>query len=453
MKIVLIGAGSAQFGLGMLGDIFQSKILKGAEVCLMDINPDTLERVARTGREYIETKGLSFSLTHTTSRQDAIRGADHVIISIEAGDRFELWDMDWNVPKQFGISQVYGENGGAGGLFHALRILPPILEICEDVVNLAPEAWVFCYSNPMTSITTAVLRKYPGLKFTGMCHEIASLSRSLPVILDTDIDNISFRAAGLNHFSVMLDVSYRDSGRDAYEEVMEKAPAYFEKEAGYSEILSYYLKTGEILETEGARKRIVLDNDMKIRPWSDRRLFRYIMENFNLLPITVDSHLGEYIPWAHEVADHKGILDFYTYYRHALAASDTTDIKDEAHERVVFIMEGIKTDSGYEEVAVNVMNEGFIPTLPRDIAVEVPARISRKGIEGISFPDYPRGFGALLRNYCGVYDLTAQAVLDGSRDAAVQALLVNPVINRCGSIPSLVDHMIDRQNRWLGYLK
>ena len=233
MKIALFGAGSAQFGYGTLGDIFQSEVLAGAEIALMDINGEALAKVQKTAEDYILEHGLDFRITGTTDRKEALRAADFVIISIEVGDRFKLWDMDWKIPMQYGIAQVYGENGGPGGIFHALRITPPIMEICDDVMALCPDAVVFNYSNPMTAITTAVLRKHPSLKFVGMCHEIASLERYLPEILGTDISNLKLRAAGLNHFSVLLEASYVDSGKDAYPDILEKAPGFFEREPGF----------------------------------------------------------------------------------------------------------------------------------------------------------------------------------------------------------------------------
>jgi alpha-galactosidase len=87
------------------------------------------------------------------------------------------------------------------------------------------------------------------------------------------------------------------------------------------------------------------------------------------------------------------------------------------------------------------------------VAVEVPAYIGKNGIKGIDFPDYPKGFGALLRNYTGTYDLTAEAVLQQKKDLVIQALLVNPVVDSVRRIPELVDVMIDRQSTWLDYLK
>ena len=466
MKIVLIGAGSAQFGLDMLGDIFTSSILAGSEIDLVDINAENLAKVKNIAQTYIDQNNLPFTLHATTDRKEALPGASFVINSIEVGNRFQLWDQDWSIPLNYGVHQVYGENGGAGGLFHALRITPPILDICADIAELCPDAYIFNYSNPMTAITTTVLRKFPQLHFVGLCHEIASLQRYLPYILGVPYDALATRAAGLNHFSVLLEAHYKDSapagstgragstshtGRDAYPDILARAPAFFEKILGYSDIWEYILATGDIPRTEGATGLPDIGRTESRRPWSDRGVFRVILERFHLMPITSDSHIGEYIQWASSVADTKGILDFYSLYQGSLSMIKP-EIKKEQQERAVSIIEGIITDSGYEEEAVNIMNTGLIPELPSCVAVEVPAKVSAKGLQGVTFPDYPKGFGALLRNYCGVYDLTAEAILQKSRDLAIQALLVNPVVTDCTRIPELVDMMIERQKPWLGYL-
>lgn len=452
MKLVLIGAGSAQFGLGTLGDIFSSAALKGSHIALVDIDGESLGHVLEAGKAFIAAHNLDFSLSAHTDRREALRGADFVIISIEVGNRFELWDQDWMIPLQYGIPQVYGENGGAGGLFHALRIVPPILDICQDCAELCPDATVFNFSNPMTAITTTVLRRFPQMKFIGLCHEIASLERYLPSMLGLPFERLRLRAAGLNHFSVLVSARYRDTGADAYPDILAKAPAFFEKVLGYSDILEYIQTTGNIPRTEGETGMPDIGRTISSRQWSDRGLFRQILERFHLLPITSDSHIGEYIQWAHEVADHKGILDFYMLYRASLSMLEHK-IELKVKERVVPIIEGIIGNSGYEEAAVNLMNTGLIPSLPESVAVEVPASVSGKGVEGIAFPDYPRGFAALLRNYAGVYDLTAEAILQKSRDLVIQALLVNPVVPVCERVPELVDVMIGRQAQWLGYLR
>ncbi len=455
MKITLFGAGSAQFGYGTLGDIFQSTILAGTEIALMDINSTSLKKVKTNAEAFIEQNKLPYTVTATTSSEEALENADFVIISIEVGNRFELWDMDWKIPQEFGIHQVYGENGGPGGMFHALRIIPPILDICSGIDKICPKATVFCYSNPMTAIVTTVLRKYPNMKFIGMCHEIASLERYLPSILGTEFSNLKLRSAGLNHFSILLEASYIDTGKDAYNDIRTKAPGFFKNEPGYSDILAYTKETGTLPETEGSVKRFLTDNMDRYRinrDWKDRTLFMEILNKFNYLPITSDSHLGEYIGWAWETADLQGILDFYSFYRYSLSTRKPI-IELKLHERVVPVMEGIITDSGYEEVAVNILNKGFIPGLPDWVAVEVPATIHASGVKGIPFNNYPKGFESLLRNYTGVYDLTAEAVLTGKKEYIIQALLVNPVVNNIKRLEEMVNMMLTQQKEWLEYIK
>ena len=243
-RIVLIGAGSAQFGYGTMGDIFQSKVLEGSHVVLHDINPQSLAVVHETGQRFIADHDLPYSLSATTSRPEALEGADYCVISIEIGDRFALWEQDWRIPQQYGIRQVYGENGGPGGLFHSLRIIPPILEICGDVLRICPEATVLNFSNPMSRICTTVHRKYPGLKLVGLCHEIFSLRRHLPAILGVPYEELELVAGGLNHFSILLEARYRETGQDAYPDIRAKAPAYFERMPGSSAEARYFKETG-----------------------------------------------------------------------------------------------------------------------------------------------------------------------------------------------------------------
>lgn len=450
MKIVLVGAGSMQFGYDSLGDIFCSKTLGGCGIVLHDINATALDAVYKYAKDFIAAHKLDFSLSATTDRKVAFRDADYIIISIEVGDRFKLWEEDWKIPQQYGVHQVYGENGGPGGIFHALRIIPPILEIVGDAMELCPEAWIFNFSNPMTAICTTVKRAYPEAKFVGMCHEIGWLFHWLPRMLGRTLGELEFRAAGLNHFSCMLELRDRNSGKDLYPEVLEKAHGFFRHEQGYSDIWEKYLETGDMARTEQFHKESA---DLPGRhEWADRKLLRFILENYKLLPITVDSHFGEYVGWAWDVVDHRGILDFYDFYKTSLGQR-TPAIELKMHERVIPIIDGMREDAGFEEPAVNILNDGLIPDLPAWIAVEVPARIDRQGVTGIPLGEVPKGYLALLRTYAGVYDLTAEAVLRKSRELVVQAVLACPVVHRVATVNELVDRMLRQQARWLGYLQ
>ena len=421
-KIVLIGAGSAMFGLGALGDIFKSRALEGSTISLVDINPDTLAEVAKTATDYIAEHRLNYTIEATTERKEALKGAGYVIISIEVGNRYELWEQDWHIPQQFGIKQVYGENGGPGGVFHALRIIPPILDICADVDRICPEALVINLSNPMTTISMAITKKFPKMKLIGLCHEISSLVIHLPKMLHTSFDQLNIRAGGLNHFSILLEASERSSGRDVYPEIRKMVPEYFGKT-------------------------------------NERGLFMKLFTYFGYVPITTDSHLGEYVSWAQEVADHKGIIDFYTGYKKECLSYVVNPRKrisegtqPEEYWRVIPIIAGIETDDRHEELAVNMVNNGLIANLPDHVVVEVPATVDRNGVHGMKI-DMPAGFGALLSNRVGVLDMTVEAVLTGSKKAALQALLVDPIVDSVSAAEKTLDTILGFQSNYLGYLK
>jgi len=436
-KIVLIGAGSTNFGLGTVSDIFKSQQLNGSTIVLHDINPTTLAKTKEIADKYKDKLNADFNITATTNREEALKDANFCIISIEIGKRFELWDQDWKLPLQYGIKQIYGENGGPGGLFHSLRIAPVIVEICDDIMKICPEAFVFNYSNPMQRICHAVTTKHPNLKFTGLCHEIASMERQLPTLMETEFSNIAIKAGGLNHFSILLEAKYKDTGKDGYPMIKEK-------------FYNYYSKL--INEHEGHPSE----------PGAERGVFFELYKQYGYLPITTDSHLGEYLQWAYSVADHEGIMDFYDNYKKRCLSFyddensyskffDTKESKNQ--ERIVPIIEAILNDANIEESAVNVPNNNFIPQVPNGIVVEVPGILNKNGVTGLKLNNYPSSFGTLLNNQSGTIQLTTDAVLNKSKHSAYLAMLADPVVDNARSAEKLLDTIIEFQNEYLGYLK
>lgn len=421
-RIVLIGAGSAMFGYCTLGEIFRSKILEGSTIVLLDINEQALKRVETATREYIQHNNLKFKLIATTDRKEALQGADYCVISIEVGNRYDLWEQDWKIPMQYGIPQIYGENGGPGGIFHSLRIIPKILEICEDIQNICPGATIFNLSNPMSRICTTIHRKFPNLKVIGLCEGVLSLIETVPSILNTPFSNLKITAGGLNHFSILLTAHYRNTGKDAYPEILMNAPEYF-----------------------------------RDKP-QNNLVFEFI-KLFKVLPALDDSHFGEYLQWAHDVVDHKGILDFYKWYKSTtlspVRASELLEMgtKEQEGYRMIPIMEEILADRRTEEFGVNIPNNGFIKELPEFLCVEVPAVVDKSGIQGIEMAPFPKGYAGLLRNQVAVHDLTAEAVITGSKELVLQALLVDPVVNSVRKAEALLETMLTVQSEYLGYLR
>ena len=433
-KIVLIGAGSANFGLGTVGDIFKSEILKGSTIVLHDINAKSLEKTKSITEKYRSKLKVNFNIEATTDRIVALKNADFCIISIEVGNRFDLWDQDWKIPLQFGIKQIFGENGGPGGLFHSLRIIPSIIDICDDIIRICPNAFVFNYSNPMQRICHAVTTKYPELKFTGLCHEIKSMERQLPSLMETEFNNIQIKAGGLNHLSILLEVKYKDSQKDGYPKIHEKFESY------YSKLTSEYYPSS---------------------PGGERGVFFELYKLYGYLPITTDSHLGEYIQWAYSVADHEAIMEFYdnykqrclTFYDDESHYAEYFKMDNKINERIVPIMEAIIEDSNFEESAVNVPNKNFIECLPENIVVEVPGILNKSGVTGVKLKNYPTKFGSLLNNQVSTIQLTTDAVINKSKDSVYLALLADPIVDNAKSAEKLLDTMLVFQKDYLEYLK
>jgi alpha-galactosidase len=419
-KIVIIGAGSLQFGLGSVGSVINSDILQGSKISLHDVNQVNLDLVSRACKEAIEIKNLNFDLEATTDRKKALHDATFIINSIEIPPRFDLWEQDYNIPLKYGNSQLYGENGGPGGLFHSFRIIPPILDICDDINQICPDAFLINYSNPMSRICLAIKRKYPSLNFVGLCHEFPGFIHHYSAILDTPVSNLKMRAGGLNHFGVLLSIRYIDKNKDAYPDLRKKAPKYLSNLKGFM---------------------------------NDVDLIKFILEKFGYIPYTQDSHFGEYISWGTEKSNQMGVREFYDGYKvttlyngkkleKSLKRGKGANLVKPDNERAIPIIEGIKTDSNHEEASVNLPNDDVITNLPFDLVVECPAIVSKNGLKAIKLGEYPKGLAGLLRNQASVQDLVVEAIVKKSKEIAFQALLLDPTIDNATQAEEMFEEML-----------
>ncbi len=425
-RIVIIGAGSLQFGLGSVGSILESAFLKESTICLHDINASNLNLAFQACQAAIEEKNLEIIVEQTINRPEALKNATFIINSIEVAPRFDLLRMDYEIPITFGSKQLTGENGGPGGLFHSLRVIPPILDICEDIKKICPRALIINYSNPMSRICLAIKRKFPSLKFVGLCHEFHHFTPLVSRILDILLSNLEINGAGLNHFGVLLDIKYKDSGKDAYPDVRKKGPSFF-----------------QTLDTYDGFKFVGL-----------------FLETYGYVPYTTDSHYGEYIHWAWDVADIPAIRRFWESYETYLA-KDFKKLKrfiekgkgarfvQPDEERGIPIIEGIVSNANYEELSVNIPNDDIIPELPRDLVVECPAIVNKDGLTGINLGDYPKRITPYLKTQASVQDLVVEAILNKSKDLALQALLADPVVGSYSEAKQTLDKMLELQKDYI----
>jgi len=428
-KIVLIGAGSTIFGVNTLADLFaQREHLRGSHIALCDVDGARLTRITRLAERLNAATGADFKITSATDCRNLLPGAEFVIVSVEV-DRIARWKFDWEIPFKYGIRHVLGENGGPGGLSHALRTIHLVLGIAGEVERLAPQAYLLNFTNPLPRVCLALTR-YTSLKVIGLCHQvnkgyyivahILGLTPRLdahfppPALARALKEKIDLQTAGLNHVTWIQSIHERATGQDLY-------PAF--------------------------RARL-LSFDPAFEPLS-RRLHKA----FGLFPATGDDHVGEYFSFADETSDLKG-YDFDKYTEggaaldarvdRALADSDALEefLNWESAERAASIVAGIVNNWHSYEITVNVVNNGALPGLPDWAVVEVPGLVSADGVLPLRVPALPPAITAVLNREAAIHDRVVQAAVHGDRHAALQALLLDPLVRSYVDAEKLLDELL-----------
>ena len=391
-KIVIIGAGSASFGLSCIKDAFYTKELWGSELVFVDLDWIALNKMTKAAERINKELNAGFRITQNINRCKVLEGADFIITSI-AINRNALWKYDFEVPKKYGINHVLGENGGPGCVFHTMRNIPIILEICRDIERMCPNALLINFTNPESRICLAI-SKYTDVKAIGLCHQIGEGMRIVGKMLGRKSEELDVKAYGLNHFTWFKEIADKKTGQDLY-------PKFYRKEKEY-------------------------DSEFE-------KLSRFMFHKFGLFPTSGDGHLGEYIPYAYEMMSTKGYdFDGDVKYRienskyiedlgNGMAPLDKR-VLTPSGEKAFTIIRGITYNTNELIDSVNLPNNGYISNLPSDAVVEVPAVVSGKGIYGLGMGDLPRGIASLCVNQINVQHLVVEAGATGNRELALQAL-------------------------------
>lgn len=408
-KIVFIGAGSMSFGLSMFRDMFSSKDLTGSTLVLVDLNPDPLERMYQLAVKMNQQFGAGMVIQKTTDRLEALPGAGFVINAI-ALDRNRLWKLDFEIPKKYGIRHTLGENGGPGAVFFTLRTLPLIMDIVRDMERLCPQAYFINFSNPESRIILA-LGMYSKIRSIGLCHGLFMGRDDIAQIMGLPPEQLDLLGAGMNHFQWLLQIRDRDTGEDLY-------PLLRQRETLY---------------------------DPDFEPLT-RRMFKA----FGFWPTCSDDHMGEYLPYGWEGGEEGYDFEQNERFRleiqsqiEAVIAGDPIPAAwlQPSGERGVALISGIVHNRKVVLESGVVHNQGVIPNLPGDCAVEVPVAVDGHGLHPLSVGKLPEPLAGLLLPQAAVQRLSVEAALRGSKEIALQALLVDPVVNSITAAEKLLDEL------------
>ncbi|MCJ7751872.1 MAG: alpha-glucosidase/alpha-galactosidase [Armatimonadetes bacterium] len=406
MKIVLIGAGSADFGTGNLEALLRCEKLHGANLALVDIDQERLTLIEGLAARGNSEWGSAMTLSATTERREVLEGADFVVVSV-AVDREDRWRLDFETTLPFGLRQPYAENGGPGGLAHSLRNIPIVMGIARDMEELCPDAWMLSYTNPVPRITAAVHR-HSAIKVVGLCPSVYILEDQVSQVLNLPTDRVQVVGAGLNHFGWVLDIRDTATGEDLY-------PAFREK------------------------------SRMGDASWSP--LSRALLERTGYFPYPSDDHIAEYLnlchhperkPWKlwglhqYDYREHSAEREaLWHRVREVVEGGAPLDRVGESAEQemTVPMIRGLGFGEEVVMPGVNIPNEGYVPNLQQGGIVEVPALVTACGARGIVVGDLPEPIAGWCNLQISICNLAADAGVTGSREKALQALLLDPMVN------------------------
>ncbi|MFX1512282.1 MAG: hypothetical protein ACFFCQ_06820 [Promethearchaeota archaeon] len=447
LNIVIIGAGSASFGLeNLTGILAHEDLKKKAKISLVDVNASNLKAITALAKLINQKWNSNMKIISTTERKEVLPDADFVVLSV-AVDREETWLIDHEIGKQNGIWH-YAENGGPGSFGHTSRSLTIIMPILYDIHDLAPDAWLINYTNPVPRIGYAA--QYANVKCIGLCHQIwlgyailgRYLANDLGITKHLDCEfkwtdesakiesfftakataEYDIKAAGLNHFTWMLDVRRRETWEDLYPLIRKEASS--------------------------------------VNP-NFEPLTKHMFKIYGHLPVAGDCHLAEYLPYTFTKENwFKYNIQLYDFDRGQrqrkemwekihliISGKHPLDLQPNPEERGDAIITEIFTNANAYEPAVNIVNNGVINNLPDDAIVEVPALVNSHGVSGMNVGRLPEGISALCQREISVAQLITKSSIKGDREMALQAFAL--MVDDLDLAEKLLDEYLQAHKQYL----
>ncbi|MEN0650090.1 6-phospho-beta-glucosidase [Caldifermentibacillus hisashii] len=429
LKIATIGGGSSYTPELIEGFIKRYDELPVSEIWLVDIEEgqEKLNIVGNLAKRMIAKAGLPIEIHLTLDRAAALKDADFVTTQFRVG-LLDARAKDERIPLKYGV--LGQETNGPGGLFKGLRTIPVILDICKDMEELCPDAWLINFTNPAGMVTEAVLRYANIDKVVGLCNVPIGMEMAVAELLEVDHSRIRIDFAGLNHMVYGLDV-YLD-GVSVKDQVIKIVTALddnsfvknihgFGWEPEFLKAINvipcpyhnYYYKSREMFEkvkqeaeAEGTRAEVV----QKL----EKELFElYKDPNLDIKPPQLEKRGGAY----YSDAAVRLISSIY---------NDKRDIQP-----------------------VNTRNNGAIASIPDESAVEISCVITKDGPKPIAVGDLPVPVRGLVQQIKSFERVAVEAAVTGDRNLAVLALTINPLVASDTLAKQIVDDMLEAHKKYL----
>jgi alpha-galactosidase len=394
----------------------------------MALTRTRLDKMHQFVQRMIKDNGIEATVTSTTDLREALKGADYVVVMLQAGG-VEEFRQDYEIPLKYGVDQCIADTLGPGGVFRALRHIPALLEIARDMRTLCPKAILFNYANPMAMCCWA-LGRVEGLQFVGLCHGVQTTMDLIASYTGVPKAEIDFLAAGINHMAWFLKLEHR--GKDLYPALKAnfERPGYYVNEKVRGEVL---------------------------------RHFGYFMTEST-------GHLSEYLPYFRK---NRKALELYcdepsfggesgAYYKYCAMLAEkfaktdplsieSTGLGARSAEYCSHIIEAKETGQVFR-LNGNVRNDGYITNLPAGCCVEVPIFVDRLGLHPTVVGNLPPQCAALNMSNVLVQGLTVEASFSGDPELVMQAVALDPLTSAVltlKEIRDMVAEMLEAERKYL----
>lgn len=407
LKVATIGGGSSYTPELIEGFIKRRETLPVKDIYLVDIEEgrEKLETVAALARRMVGKSGADIAIHTTLDRREALRGADFVTTQFRVG-LMDARIRDEKIPLRYGL--IGQETTGAGGFANALRTIPVILDICRDMEELCPDAWLINFTNPSGVVTEAVLN-HTRVKAIGLCNVPIGMRNDFAELLGAPVQRVNVDFLGINHLlwgrNVTLD------GRDVSAQAAEKLLAQGKKES---------LKNIPEIDFDPAFLR-----SLGLFPISYLKYYYLkdeMLEECRKDAATVGTR-GEVVRKIE-----KELFDLYRDPKLDVKPKQLAE-RGGAHysDAACSLIDSIYNDRGNVQT-VNVLNNGANRDLPDDAVIERNCVIDGRGAHPLNIGHVPLKIRGLLQVVKAYEQLTVEAGVFGDHDAAVQALTVHPLV-------------------------
>ncbi len=415
VQITIVGGGSYQWGPTLMGDILNMPSLADAHIVLQDIDPAPLPTMQAFAEKMFAHMGSKATVTTTTDRRAALKGADFVVVTISTGG-FASMRHDLEVPWRHGIRQSVGDSVGPGGISRSLRNIPVLVSVARDMEELCPDAWLLNITNPMTCLTRAVT-KATSIKAAGLCHEVYHFREQLAPAMGVPADDIRLTLTGVNHLPVVTAIDA--AGTDGLAWLQEAAEG-------------------------GAHEAFLAQHALKLD----------LLRRFGALCGAGDRHVAEFFPFVlteesewgaawgvalTTIEDREKWQGIYQSYAKAML-EDRYKLPDaQSGEMVAPVIDSLITGTT-RVLPLNRPNRGQAADLPPDAVVETMCIIDGDGIRGGQPVSAPPALAEWARRHVATQELTVEAALTGDLELARAAFMADPLTSRLDL--RTMDHMV-----------